>query len=91
MINKLQAGDQPNFAEYKSNVPAEEYGCVQCGRRVGKNPWYVEIIDGGVIRLQDGTPAVEDSGYMGCYPVGNECAKSFDKSVLLKLNLKASK
>ena len=84
-ITKIQAGDQPNFAEPKSNVEATEDYCVQCGRKVGANPWFVEVIDGGSIRLQDGTEAVRDGGYMGCYPIGNECAKAFAPNLLFKM------
>jgi hypothetical protein len=83
--NKIQAGDQPNFVDPKSNVSATDNYCVQCGRKVGANPWYVEVIDGGHIRLQDGTEAnFNDGGYMGWWPVGNECAKAFASNLLFK-------
>jgi hypothetical protein len=83
---KIQAGGSVNFAEPKSNVKNEDAFCVQCGRKVGANAWYVEIIDGGDIRLQDGTEAdVNHAGYMGCWPVGNECAKSFAPNLLFKM------
>jgi hypothetical protein len=82
---KIQEGDQPNFAEPKSNVAWSDPFCVQCGRKVGANPWYVEVIDGGYIRRQDGTPADQnDAGYMGCWAVGNECAKAFAPDLLFK-------
>ena len=81
---KLSAGDSVNFAEPKDNVGRNDDACVQCGRKVGKNGWWVEIINGGEIRLQDGTEAVYDGGYMGCWAVGSECAKSFDSQVLFK-------
>jgi hypothetical protein len=83
-IEKIKEGDQPNFADPKSNVSAVDDFCVQCGRKVGNNPWMVEVIDGGYIRLQDGTETILDGGYMGCYPVGNECAKAFESNILLK-------
>lgn len=87
---KIQAGDQPNFVEPKANVGATENYCVQCGRKVGANAWYVEVIDGGYIRLQDGTEAdVNDAGYMGCYAIGNECAKSFAPNLLFKMKKEA--
>jgi hypothetical protein len=86
-VKKIQAGESPNWAEPKSNVEGGAY-CVQCGRKTGSNPWYVEVIDGGDIRLQDGTEAVQDAGYMGCYPVGNECAKSFAPNTLIKMEAK---
>jgi hypothetical protein len=85
---KIKAGDQPNFADPKTNinVGADNY-CVQCGRKCGANPLYVEIIKGGQIRLQDGKfydPAT-DNGYMGYWAVGNECAKQFESNVLIKM------
>lgn len=82
----LTSGDSVNFAEPKSNVGRGENGCVQCGRKVGKNAYWVEIIDGGEIRLQDGTQhdIANDAGYMGCWPVGSECAKQFDPKVLFR-------
>jgi hypothetical protein len=83
-ITKIQAGDAPNFAEPKSNVGATEDYCIQCGRKVGANPWMVEVINGGDIRLQDGTEAIHDGGYMGWWPIGNECAKSFAPNLLFK-------
>jgi hypothetical protein len=82
---KIQAGESPNFADPKENVKWEDAYCVQCGRKVGANAWYVEVIDGGAIRLQDGTEAVRDGGYMGCWPVGNECAKKFAPNLLFKM------
>jgi hypothetical protein len=83
---KIQAGESVNFADPKSNVSATESYCVQCGRKVGANPWFVEIINGGDIRLQDGTEAdLSDAGYMGCWPVGNECAKEFASNLLFKM------
>jgi hypothetical protein len=87
---KIQAGESPNFVEPKSNVGATEDYCVQCGRKVGANPWFVEVIDGGSIRLQDGTEAdMTDAGYMGCYAIGNECAKSFAPNLLFKMKKEA--
>jgi hypothetical protein len=85
--SKIQAGEQPNFAEPKSNVEWNEIFCVQCGRKVGKNSWFVEVINGGDIRLQDGTEydISSDPGYMGCWAVGNECAKSFAPNLLFKM------
>ena len=85
-VTKIQAGEQPMFAEPKDNVGQDDFYCVQCGRKVGANAWYVEVINGGEIRLQDGTEAnINDAGYMGCYAVGNECAKKFAPNLLIKL------
>lgn len=90
MATKIQAGEGLNFAEPKSNVGLEDSFCVQCGRKVGADAWHVEMINGGEIRLQDGTEAVQDAGYMGCWPVGNECAKKFAPGLLFKMNKEAN-
>jgi hypothetical protein len=83
---KIQAGEQPNFAEPKANVGWSDQFCVQCGRKTGNNPWMVEVVFGGEIRLQDGTEAdIDDPGYMGWWPVGNECAKAFAPNLLKKI------
>ena len=84
----INAQGSVNFAEPKMS-DKKEYAsdaqfCVQCGRLVGANPWMVEVVDGGVIRLQDGTEGVHDGGYMGWWAVGNECAKSFAPNLLKK-------
>jgi len=95
MVEKLQAGDSVNFAEPKSNVSASDNYCVQCGRKVGADAWYVECINGGgEIRLQTGvayedTPEYEQASYMGCWPVGNECAKRFAPNLLFKMKKEA--
>jgi hypothetical protein len=84
---KIQAGEGVNYADPKSNVEWNDPFCVQCGRKVGADAWHVEIIKGGEIRLQDGTEhdVAADDGYMGCWPVGNECAKKFAPNLLFKM------
>lgn len=83
----IQAGDAPAWAN-----PANEDKncCIQCGRTVGKNPLWIEIIKGGVIREQDGNQydSSADAGYMGWFPVGSECAKLFKSSLLTKQEAK---
>ena len=77
-----------NFAEPKmakgKNYSSDTNWCVQCGKKCGANPWFVEIVDGNEIRVQDGTEAEYNGSYMGCWAVGNECAKSFAPNVLFK-------
>ena len=84
--SKIGAGGFVNFAEPKDNVDSGDDYCVQCGRKVGKSSWWVEIIEGGEIRQQDGTEydTAKDAGYMGCWAVGSECAKLFESNVLIK-------
>ena len=87
----ITAGETATFAEPKSNVDWNDNYCNECGRKAGKNPFYIEVVNGGEIRLQDGTEAdVNDAGYMGFWPIGSECAKKYDPRVLTKLNVKAA-
>ena len=84
-MSQIEKGDSLNWADPKSNVGWNDKFCVQCGRKVGEDPWWVEVIEGGEIREQDGSEAdYTDAGYMGHFPVGNECAKKFAKNILFK-------
>lgn len=93
----VTAGRGVNFADPKENVGPHEQHCVQCGRKVGSNPWYVECINGGnEIRIQTGVPYelcsdYDEASYMGWWPVGNECAKSFAPNLLFKASEKGAK
>lgn len=88
--NKITAGRGVNFAEPKSNVGPNDDYCVQCGRKVGADAWYVECINGGnEIRIQTGVPYelcsdYDPASYMGFWAVGNECAKNFGPNLLIK-------
>ena len=88
MTTKIQAGNQPAFVDPKGNDIDANY-CVQCGRKCGSNPWFIEVIKGGEIRQQDGINynASQDAGYMGWWAVGNECAKQFESNVLFKMEV----
>lgn len=80
---KLSTGDFINWAEPKSNVrDAVDSYCVQCGRKVGKVAYYVEVSTSGRI-MKDSKDAFGDSS-QGCWAVGSECAKEFDPAVLFK-------
>ncbi len=91
----VTAGRGVNFADPKSDLEPGQQSCVQCGRTVGNDPWYVECINGGSeIRIQTGVPYelcsdYDPSSYMGCWPVGNECAKSFAPNLLFKMKKEA--
>ena len=80
--DKMLQDQEPRFAEPK-NADAEN-SCVECGRTCGNNPWFIEVIDGGIVATNPGLNDLNDSGYMGCWAVGNECAKKFNKESLFK-------
>jgi len=80
--------------EFKAGDPApfhpdihkdSESRCCVCGRKTKENSLYMEVVDGGNIREQDGTEAdIYDPGYMGCWSIGSECAKKFAPNILFK-------
>ena len=79
----LQHGSYFPFAE-------DEFGhdrCTICGRRLGKRPLYVEVVDGGLVH-DPATGEADDfaPGYMGFYPVGSECAKRFRAGIAVRLD-----
>ena len=72
---------------FRSWVEPKQIGshdsCAQCGRKVGNNAFYVEVNIGGQI-LKNGL-LIDDKPSQGCWAIGRECAKSFDPSVLVKM------
>lgn len=80
MTAKITHDGDVNFANN-----GDIYGCVQCGKKVGKSPLWVCIYNGGqVFAKSAGTPE-RDGGYMGFYPVGSTCANQFAQGVLWDL------
>lgn len=78
---KLTIGSQVGFAEPKSNVKPEDDYCIVCGKKMGKNGFYVHLsIDATILSFD-----YEGSQSQGCWNVGSECAKAFDASVLRKV------
>ena len=81
---KLTIGSFVNWAEPKSNVKASDDYCTQCGKKMGKNGFYVHVSTSGTILPLD----FDSENYavsQGCWSVGSECAKAFDKNVLGKV------
>ena len=82
----FNAGDQAPF-NHKASHAADQEFCYVCGRKLGANPLYFEVIEGGDLRLQNGTEydVQSDAGYMGCFPVGSTCANKFAPNILFKM------
>jgi hypothetical protein len=55
--------------------------CCECGRKVGKNPFYVHLTIGAEI-LPIESDSKESQGF---WAVGSECAKQFDPAVLTRI------
>ena len=77
---KLTLGDFINWAE--PNQSGEHDSCVQCGRKLGKKPYFVEVSTSG--QIMTGGKSVDGAQSQGCWGVGSECAKSFDPKVLIR-------
>jgi hypothetical protein len=58
--------------------------CFACGRKVGSNAWYFEV-DSGWMLIDPNVRHLNNSNSQGCFPVGVECAKKFDSSLLVKM------
>lgn len=79
---KLGHGD--SFPFYP-NHDGDQMRCAVCNRKLGNNPFIVEVIDGGNIHdPSNGQANIYDSGYMGAWFVGSECSKKFFPSILVK-------
>ena len=82
---KLTIGSYVGWAEPKSNVGANDEYCIVCGKKMGKNGFYVHLsIDGTIL---DSTKSSEEYGSksQGYWGVGSECAKKFDSAFLVKM------
>ena len=74
----LTVSDFINWVAPKQS--GEHNSCVQCGRKVGKNSFWVHVSNAGEI-LPANVESVDSQGY---WAVGSECAKKFDAAVLIK-------
>lgn len=80
---KLTIGSPIGFAEPKSNVKHGDDFCIVCGKKMGKNGFYVHLsIEATILPLDFDSENYDVS--QGCWNVGSECAKQFDSSVLGK-------
>ena len=78
---KLSVGSDLGWASNDANV------CVLCGKKVGKNSWYVQqSIDGEILAVD-----YEGEESQGFWEIGSECAKKFDSKVLVKFDDKGGK
>jgi hypothetical protein len=77
---QLQAGDEINWAEPapNANEMTGEY-CIQCGRKTGKNALMVNVSTRGTI-----LPISQTEDSQGFWAVGSECAKRFNRALLIR-------
>jgi hypothetical protein len=73
---KYNAGDiAPNHPK-ASNTDGL---CMECGRKVGKNPLHFEVNTSWEIIV----PNSDDANTQGCWAIGSECAKKFAPNLLI--------
>jgi hypothetical protein len=62
--------------------------CQACGRKVGRRPRWLIVVDGGAAAAKpdDVHHYSGDSGYMGAFPIGSECAKQFPSDYLIQID-----
>jgi hypothetical protein len=77
MTAKISHNGNLNFAN-----DGDINGCVQCGRKIGKTAKWVCVYNGGSVWAKAEGEAERDGGFMGWFPVGSECAKTFADGVL---------
>jgi hypothetical protein len=79
-----RAGDQ---APFHPNSTAEVTDhCIVCGNPTPAARFWVEVVNGGDLREQDGLRADNrDAGYMGWWPVGSECRRKFAPRIAVSL------
>ena len=83
---KYNAGDDMFWHDnYAPSLTNGEWvtRCTICARKVGENPVYFEVHNGG--DLVEFGKGIHDGGYMGCWPIGSECAKQFSQELIGKL------
>jgi len=55
--------------------------CVECGKKLGKNPLYFEVSTSWELIK----PSGNNQNSQGCFPVGQTCASKFDPELLTRL------
>lgn len=70
-----------SFGDYVNGL--NDNACAQCGRKVGKNSYWVHLSIAGAI-LHPASDADKGTISQGFWQVGSECAKKFDPAVLVK-------
>ena len=81
---KFNPGDAMTWHDKVANGDGQEERCSICGRKVGENPAYVEVHNGG--DLVEYGKGIHDGGYMGAWAIGSECAKQFNPALLGSIN-----
>jgi hypothetical protein len=80
MLKLKTTGDYIEHATPKDNVKVGDAYCTVCGRKMGKNGFFFHLaINGEILPV-----SYEGDRSQGFWPVGSECAKLFESSLLTK-------
>jgi hypothetical protein len=79
MLKLKTTGDYIEHATPKDNVKVGDDYCTVCGRKMGKNGFFVHLGFGAQI-----LPVNFEGDSQGFWPIGSECAKLFESIVLTK-------
>jgi hypothetical protein len=82
MINSVEYKVGQAAPLHEKAVDSMSY-CFACGRKIGNNAWYFEV-DSRWMLIDPNVRHLNNSNSQGCFPVGVECAKKFDSSLLIK-------
>lgn len=84
---KIKHGDDFPMTDELERL-GDMHFCQVCGRKLGANPFAVEVVNGGEVHDPAfGEPDdFNDGGYMGMMPVGSECAKRFAPGIARRLS-----
>lgn len=65
-----------SYSNNEEKIEDSSMPCVRCGKAVKNNKYAVQLVEGDLLALSTKEEAdLEDSGYLGFYPVGSECKK----------------
>jgi hypothetical protein len=80
--SNMRLGDRVTF-NTKVNIDPLGSHCSLCGRKTTARFWFPVNWD-DILTMPDAGTNVETDDHKGYYPVGSECAKSFDKGILIE-------
>jgi hypothetical protein len=79
MTFKYNAGDRAPLNQ--KALDSWDPLCTECGRALGKNPFYFEVNTGWEVIVPNSDPA----NSQGCFPIGSTCAHKFAPNLLIKM------
>jgi len=82
MTFKYNAGDRAPLN--RKALDSYENLCTECGRALGKNPFYFEVSTAWELIIP-GSGDPDSHSSQGCFPIGSTCAHKFAPNLLIKM------